>query len=401
MFPPSLIARCQPRRRQLWRALCAAIAVLCLARAALASDTRTGETVKVAPGETVPGNLYAAASVIEIAGTVTGDLLAIGGRITIPGTVAHDVTLLGGEIEISGQVSGDVRIAGGEINIGGAITGDLVVAGGTVRLLSGASIGGDVLLAGSELRIDGRFSDELVAAANLARIEGTIHGPVRVRASVIELGERANLENSLTYFSPQAADIPPTAKISGPVRHEMTSGMDQSWLYGLFRRVGIVIFFLSFGMALAGGLLGVTLFPQSSTALVQHVAGKFGAEFLRGFVLFLVMPPIFFLLMVTVVGVPVAVLSGMIHLGFGIVSVIYASVLGGALFIKAVLKHESAVANWKAVLVGIPLLFLISMIPLLGFLINTTLFLAVFGGIYGRVWLLVRREQPSTPPEGI
>ena len=69
--------------------------------------------------------------------------------------------------------------------------------------------------------------------------------------------------------------------------------------------------------------------------------------------------------------------------------------------VGAVLKRETTEVNWKTVLVGIPLLFLINMIPLVGFLVNTILFLAVFGGIYGRMWTLVRREQPTAPPEGI
>ena len=63
--------------------------------------------------------------------------------------------------------------------------------------------------------------------------------------------------------------------------------------------------------------------------------------------------------------------------------------------------RETAEANWKAVLVGIPLLFLVNRIPLVGFLVNLILFLAVFGGIYGRVWTIVRREQPVAPPDGI
>jgi cytoskeletal protein CcmA (bactofilin family) len=372
-----------------------------LAASLHAADMRAGEKIKVAAADTVNGNLYTAGSEIEIDGAVSGDLLAAGSTIRIPGMVAHDITMVGGEIDINGKVDGDVRVAGGQVNVAGEITGDLVVAGGTVRLLSGAVIGGEVLLAASELRIEGLINGPLVAAANLTRIEGTIRGPVKVRTGILEFGESATLESTLAYFAPQEAQIPATARITGPIQYEMTSGMDQSWLYGLLRRVGIAIAFLAFGMSLAGGLLGVILLPQTSNSLIQHIANNLGSECLRGFVLFLVMPPIFFILMVTVIGVPVAVLSGMIHLGFGIVSVIYAAVLGGALFMKAVLKRETTEVNWKTVLVGIPLLFLINMIPLVGFLVNTILFLAVFGGIYGRMWTLVRREQPTAPPEGI
>jgi hypothetical protein len=390
------------RRTHLLPALiCACTAILLISSTVNASDMRAGENIRLAKGETVNGNFYTAGGDVEIAGDVTGDLLVIGGRVAVPGNVAHDVASMGGELDITGQVGGDVRIAGGEVIVGGEVNGDLVIAGGTVRLLSGAVINGDVMLAGSDLRIEGLINGSLIGAANLTRIEGTIQGPVRIRTALLEFGERANLGNSLSYLAPQEADIPPTAQITGPIQFEMTSGMDQSWLYGVFRKVGIAIFLFSFGIALAGGLLAVNLFPQTSTALVQHISSHLGIEFLRGFVLFLVMPPIFFLLMVTVIGMPVAVLTGMIHLVLGVVSVIYAAVLAGALFLKAVRHIEAPVANWKAVMVGIPLLFFVSLIPVLGFLVNTALFLAVFGGLYGSVWRLVRREQPTPPPEGI
>lgn len=365
------------------------------------SDMRAGENIRVAPGEKVNGNLYTAGAEINIEGSVSGDLLAAGSNIRIPGNVTHDIAMVGGQLDINGKVDGDVRVAGGQVTVGGEIAGDLVVAGGVVRILSGAVIGGEVLLAASELHIEGLLNGPLVAAANVTRIEGTIRGPAKIRTVELTFGERANLESSLTYFAPEEATIPATAHITGPVQFEMTSGMDQSWLYGVMRRVGVAIFFLAFGMSLAGGLLGVTLLPQTSNKLIQHISSHLGSECLRGFVLFLVMPPIFFILLVTIIGVPVAMLSGMIHLGFGIVSVIYAAVLGGAIFMKVVLKKETAEANWKAVLVGIPLLFVISLIPLVGFVVNTILFLAVFGGIYGRVWTLVRREQPAPPPEGV
>src|SRR5689334_13432873 len=84
-----------------------------------ASETRTGETIRVAKGETLNGNLYAAGGDVDIAGEVTGDLLIAGSHVTIPGTVGHDVATIGGELDLTGTVGGDVRIAGGQVTIGG------------------------------------------------------------------------------------------------------------------------------------------------------------------------------------------------------------------------------------------------------------------------------------------
>ncbi len=357
------------------------------------ADVRAGRRITIPAEETIPTNLYVAAGEAEISGNIDGDLIVAGGEVSVQGAVENDIMAAGGQIDLMGYVGGDVRMAGGEIDIRGHIEGDLVVAGGTVQILPSGTIGGDVLMAGGELFLEGALERNLKAAGGTVTISGSIQGPVVVRSDQFTIGEQAKLEGSLDYFSPREIEFPESAQIAGPVNFHLTAGMNQRWIGDGLRRMGVALLFVGLMMSLAGGLFGCFVFPKTSTEVVRYTLGNFWKELLRGFVLFFVVPPAFFLLMLSVVGVPVAFLGGLIHLGFGVVAIIYAGVALGAFLMKRLTRAESYVADWKAVLVGLPIMFVVSRIPVIGFIANLMVFLAVLGGIYENFWLAIQRGR--------
>jgi hypothetical protein len=143
-------------------------------------------------------------------------------------------------------------------------------------------------------------------------------------------------------------------------------------------------------MTLVAGLVIALLLRRPSADLARYSLDHFGGELLRGFVLFFVIPPAIFLLTLTVVGVPLAFLAGLLHLSVGIVSVIFAGILLGSLLLRLLLKRDDLAGSWRAALLGIPIVFLVSIVPIAGFLFNCVFFLVVFGAIYGRFWSGIR-----------
>jgi cytoskeletal protein CcmA (bactofilin family) len=306
------------------------------------------------------------------------------------GAVAHDTEVLGGQIHVNGEIGGDLRIAAGEIDLNGTVLGDLVVAGGQVRVHPGASIDGDVLLAGGEVLLEGDLRKSLKAAGGDVTLNGRVGGPVRLRAGRVVIGERANLESELTYFAPDEAEIREGARIAGPVNFFVVSGMDQNWFQRGVRRLNFAFYSLGLLMTLAAGVLACIFLRRLSQGLVAYALPNFGKELLRGFVLFLVVPAAIFLMFVTVIGAPLAFVTGMMHLAFGMIAIVFTGIAEGALLRKRVQKKEQYEVNWKTALLGIPLAFLVSLIPIAGFLFNATFFLVVFGSLYERFWVLIR-----------
>ncbi|HWP84213.1 MAG TPA: hypothetical protein VNN17_03415, partial [Terriglobia bacterium] len=272
-----------------------------------------------------------------------------------------------------------------------------LAAGGRLRILPEATIGGDMILAGGDVILEGSLARSLRAVAGKILLNGAIAGPASVRTETMTIGASASLEDALSYFAPQEAAVDPAAKLKGPVSFHLISGMDQAWLRWLLRRAGIAFFILRFAMTLAAGLLLFFLLQRVSQELIAFTLEHFWRELLLGFILFFVIPPVIFLIAITVVGVPVAFLGGLFHLGVGILSVIYSGIAIGALVLQRVRADSAPVVSWSAVLIGIPTAFLVSLVPYFGLLLNAAFFLAVFGTIYQRFWTLLRGARASLP----
>jgi cytoskeletal protein CcmA (bactofilin family) len=366
-----------------------------LAVNAKAIDLRYGRTVSLATGEVVSGNLYVAAEDVFVSGNVDGDLTAAAGSIYIDGTVTHDITVGAGRVQLNGKVGGDFRVAGGQVDVAGKIDRDLVIAAGTVRILPSAFVGGDVIVAGGNVSVEGTLARSLKAVAGQIVLNGSVAGPVGVRTAQLAIGNNAKLGSELTYFSPQETHIGAKAKVAGPVMFHVISGMDQDWLRIILRRFGVAFFFLRFLMTLGAGLVGYLLLPIRSQALVRYALSNFWREVLRGFLLFFIIPPALFLIFITVVGAPVAFLGGLTLLSVGIIAIIYSGIALGTLLLKRLRRQREYIVSWQAVLIGIPLAFLVRLVPYAGFLFNATFFLAVFGSLYKRFWVLLRGEPAS------
>jgi cytoskeletal protein CcmA (bactofilin family) len=355
-----------------------------------AIDMRAGRRIILLPGEEVQTNLYIAAGDVFFSGVVHGDLTVAGGEVVLDGTVSNDATVGGGRIQVDSAVGGDLRVAGGRVLLNGMVNGDLVIAGGIVRVLPTATIGGDVVLAGGDVILEGTLARSLRAVAGKILLNGTITGAVSVRTERLILGENANLDGALTYFAPDEAVMDSGARISGPVTFHVTAGMDQNWLRGALQRAGFAFLLVRFAMILSGALLAFFLLRKPTQELVEYALANFGREFLRGFVLFFVIPPAIFLVAITVVGVPVAFLGGLVHLSIGVLAMIYAGVVVGTLVLNKAQRRATWEVSWPAVLLGVSAIFLVRLVPYLGILVSATFFLVTFGAIYKRCWQLIR-----------
>jgi hypothetical protein len=159
---------------------------------------RTGDSVIIGANETVPHDLYAAASTIRVDGRVEGDLVAAGSTVDISGPILGDLYVGGGTVTVSGPVSGDVFVAGGTVSIGGPVGRHVRVAGGNVTisnnvefdLMAGAGtfavgprsrIGGDVMFSAGDVQLDGSVVGGVLGQATQYERTGAIGGAEQVQ----------------------------------------------------------------------------------------------------------------------------------------------------------------------------------------------------------------------------
>ena len=81
---------------------------------ATAGEIRSGGTIEIKQGETIPDDLYVFAETVLVNGTIQGDLVSGSSKLVIgpTGVVEGDLLAAGQSLEIQGNVKDDARIAG-------------------------------------------------------------------------------------------------------------------------------------------------------------------------------------------------------------------------------------------------------------------------------------------------
>ena len=126
-------------------------------------QTFSGESVSI--DTPVDDDILAAGSMVSINAPVNSAVVA-GGTININAPVKGDVLALGGQVYINSDVGGKVMAAGGNVNLGGNIGTNLVAAGGQVNILPGKTVSKDALIAGGNVVNAGHVNGNLTVSAN-------------------------------------------------------------------------------------------------------------------------------------------------------------------------------------------------------------------------------------------
>ena len=274
-------------------------------RTARAAEVRGGTSPSVPATETINDDLYLTGNDATIAGRVTGDVIAAAAKLSITGQIGGSLQVLSGEVDISGDVDGTVRMAAGTLDISGEVAGDVIVAGGEVRVLSGGAVTGDLLVVGGDVRLDGRVGGDVRGTTDQLTIDGQVDGRVDVTADGVRLLARARIGRSLSYASAEEASIAQGATVVGEtVRREPTTGFGGD---GLLSWLGSPWLRLLCG--LVAGLVLVLLLPRGSAAVADAARLAPLSSFLVGLVLVWLLPPLLGLLLITVVGAPIALIG--------------------------------------------------------------------------------------------
>ncbi|MFP4590121.1 MAG: polymer-forming cytoskeletal protein [Halobacteriales archaeon] len=304
---------------------------LSLVAGTAAADTRVGGTVSVPEGETVD-DLTVVSGTTTIDGTVDGDLTVLGGTVKINGVVRGDVTGVAGSVDVFGYVHGDVSMAAGSIVIEGTVGDSVNVGAGTLDIRSRATIDGDVNY-GGDLRVDDG---------------ATIRGAVT--------------ESSWSW---------------GP-----------SWFRGFFHWVGV--FYLTLLHLVIGAIL-LLVAPRFTDGVADAVADRPARSLAYGLALAVGSIGAFVLLLLTIVGIPLALFGLLFALVAYWIALVYGRYAVGAW----VLSLTDADSRWLALLVGVVGVSLLAQVPLVGWLLSgvvTLLGLGAMGAVVGRR----RRERRAS-----
>lgn len=366
--------------RKIYRALIISILVLTLmlitAPPVMAFETRSGTNVVIGSGETIEGDLYVIAANITIDGTVNGDVFAAGQTININGTVNGGVSLAAMNVNISGEVTGGARVAGRTVRVSGNIGRDLLASSNSVNLEQSSTIGGDVNLYSGTNTLGGTIEGTVTGSMDNMTISGTVQEGVNIRVDNLTLAPSANIQGDLTYTSRNTATIESGATVGGETTQIIPEDED-----GRDIRVGIT------GAILGGiwaylaifviGLVLIFAFMRRLKKLALSIRYHPLACLGWGALIFFVTPIAAVLVMFTVIGVPLGLISLVTWAILVYLAQIPVAITIGWLILSRRRDISSKGLMVGALALGLLILYLINWIPIAGWIIN--LFVVFFG----------------------
>lgn len=355
-----------------------------------AAEFRTGDQPSLSSGETITNDLYMAGGNVTANGSIQGDLTAAGGNLLLDGPVSADVLVAGGTISIFGDVTGDVRFGGGNVTIKGAVAGDVIGGGGQVSLV-GSRVGGDVAIGGGAISIDAPISGTVHLGGGDIRINAPITGNVFVQAEKLTLGPNAALNGNLTYSASEPAELESGASVRGTT--EFNERPDHATKAGL--AAGLIALFTlwmlaKFLMLLVGAGALAYFFHRYSRELVATAATQPWTEIIRGLVIMIVLPVVSIILLASIIGIPLGILGLLSYAILCIFAHLASPILVGSVLHKWLRKPAGYVVDWKTVLLGTLVFFILGVIPFIGWIAKALICLLTLGAALNIKWSVAK-----------
>ena len=340
------------------------------------AEFRAGDQT-LSSAEMIQGNFYAAGGNFNLLGAVDGDLIVVGGTINLIGTVSHDVLVLGGTVNINGRVGEDVRVMGGTVVLSGQVGGEVVVTGGQISVLSGSIIVKNAYLVGGKISMDGLVGENL-----------------EIRASEISLGAKTRVAKNFDYYSQKEASIVSGAKINGKMTFHPEASKKPSYSHK-FPWLAFVTFWWLIGIVGATILAWILfyLWPSESKSMIAATFSAPGRELIRGFVLFFIIPIAAIISFITLIGLPLAIIAGLLFTLLTVLAAAVSGLLVASLMAKFLFKRKETDLNWWLILLGIFALAIIKLIPFVGWIISFFVYLTAFGVLTNKIYLKLLSDK--------
>ena len=339
-----LLARRRPARLNsvaLLNLVLGALALLGLSPRAAAVEIhkyQTGYTLE--KGKTVDDTLIVTGDSAVIDGDVNGDLIFGGRKLVLNGNVKGDVAAGTQITEINGTVGGNLISFSQWHSITGKVAGNVYNWTQEFRLASNATIGGNLMSFSADCDMAGQVARDMWAFTAKAEISGKVGGSLNMHGDSLPVNSGAVIGGDLDarLNHPDRGHIDKGASIAGKQSIQQEErGTDDTSRYtrGKF-------YFWQLIQLLGALLLGTLLlacYPDFYRGTVE-AAGFTWPPLLRslgvGFAILVATPVAIVLCSVTLIGIPLGVLSLMVYV-FGMY---FAKIFVGAVVGQALLQRN-------------------------------------------------------------
>jgi cytoskeletal protein CcmA (bactofilin family) len=356
----------------------------------LYADSGAGVSYELKEGETNEGDLYLFSGIIRIDGQQDGDLCVFGQALEVTGTVNGDVNAWAQKITIDGEVQDTARLFAQTIRVTGNVSGDLLAFGQSVEIAPQALITGSLKAGGADVTIEGTIEGDVDVTGGMIDVRGRVGGDAMLEADMIEIDPGARIEGNLDYVSRKPLEI--------EVGDGIVSGTID-WSPGGHKTKADVTFsggwFFCLATALIVGLAAVAIFSRQTPPIVSRVGGDGLRSAGIGFITAVVVPVAGALACILIVTIPLVFIA---MLFFGLLvylAKVPVAIWAGSWILQRLGRPIGS--PYLSLVIGIPVLYVLFVIPYIGTLIW---FACLFVGLGAIVLYISDERQQRRSPGG-
>lgn len=355
----------------------------------------------VNPKEKVQGDVYLAGQTVQIDSPVEGDAVIAAGKVDIDATISEDLIVAGDAVAVNKDIGDDVRIAASNVTIKGNVKGDVIVFAQTLIIDKDVTISGDIIAFVSQLKLDGTVKGNIKVASENTTITGEVQGDSNIRTADFTLDGK--LGGKTTFVASQTVDISEESRFGGDVTYGFTKELDlkPNLAEGVKATFDAELLKDKTDKkdVAAKVFSGFLVWEVLSAALVIGLIFNFNKKFIRktvkrvsnweegfrafgyGALLFFIPIAIILLLIITIIGIPLALFTLFAYISLIIFSQAIASIVTAQWLHKT---YQFGKNDWQIYFIALGIYVLLSFlawVPILGFIVGLVVVYTSLGAL--------------------
>lgn len=309
---------------------------------------------------------------------VNGSVALAGADTSMKGKADGASFMAGNKVNFNGE-SEYIALAGNSVNIKGTVNNDAFVAGNIITVDEKANLKRDAVLAGADIEISGNVGRNISIYGGSVTLSGAkIEGNVKIYASSIKVDEASEIKGNLSYPEDAEANISKGAIQGKIIKTDAMQADDDAFVTTLMGK-----FWSFLALMLVFAVLSLAMpkvFDRMQENYDKLDFNKGLEVFTKGIVFLVLVPIIVLILILMSIGIPMALILLALYFIFMYLSTIFTGYLVGY---KLWQKFFNKDINMLVVgIFGLAVLFILSLIPGVSYIVSTISMVMGIGIIY-------------------
>ena len=341
------------------------LAILAILTLAINTTTQAIDFTKTdtyTPAAAISNELWLLANTVKITQPTAKDVFVCSQTAEFNSANKGDIWACANDIAFLGQAQRNIRLCGRVITTAGQIGGNFMAFANTVSIDKGAILQGDNIIAGENVIFAGTSSGKLTIIGASVTLGGNINNGAYILAEDIVILPGTKIRGDIVYSSKKELFVDNKIDFQGKLQriNLLPEGTKASVNY-LERAIFQFYFYLA---ALLTGLFGYWFVPRAIVHAGQRLRQRPWACAIGGFVAILVIPLLILFFLLSVIGIPLALI---LLTGYAILlycGKIITAVSLGSRFISQT-TTTSFLGYFGSLAIGLAILYALSILPVL------------------------------------